>query len=173
MPQDCALLVERLLTTPLRTYKSILDVLELQHYSSLLGSLELEERTSVAVNVVRNMTKNQTPIVDGVQFERLLELMQPLLEEQDEDATLADDDLDEFVEQQKMVARMVHLVNCEEIDMQFQLLLLLRKHLGMAGQKRLCYTMPSLLMAALKLAVKVYILYDRNIVIQRLATQYL
>lgn len=155
MPTDCALLVERLLTTPLRTYKSILDVLELQHYASLLGSLELEERTSVAVNVVRNMTKNQTPLVDGAQFERLLELMQPLLEEQDEDATLADDDLEEFVEQQRMVARMVHLVTCEEVDLQFQLLLLLRKHLGMAGQKRLCFTMPSLLMAALKLAVKV------------------
>jgi len=155
MPTECALLVERLLVTPIRTYKSILEVLELQHFSGLLSSLEAEERTSVAVSVVRNLKKNQTPITDGVQFERLLELMQPLLEEQDSDAQLAEDALEDFEEQQKMVASMVHLVCCEDVDMQFDMLLLLRKHLGMAGEKRIGYTMPSLLMAALKLAIKV------------------
>eukprot|EP00658_Telonema_sp_P-2_P064725 TRINITY_DN5393_c0_g1_i5.p1 TRINITY_DN5393_c0_g1~~TRINITY_DN5393_c0_g1_i5.p1 ORF type:complete len:587 (+),score=189.37 TRINITY_DN5393_c0_g1_i5:97-1857(+) len=155
LPDDCASLVERLLTTPLRAYKSILEVLELQHYSVLLAALELEERTTVAVHVVRNMTKNQTPIVDGVQFERLLELMRPLLEVQDQDGSLVDEELEEFEEQQHMVARMVHLVSCEDVDMQFQLLLLLRKHLGMAGPKRICFTMPSLVMAALRHAIKV------------------
>merc|ERR1711998_512537 len=96
-----------------------------------------------------------TPIVDGLQFERLLELMQPLLEEQETDGQLAEDALDDFEEQQKMVASMVHLVNCDDVDVQFQLLLLLRKHLGMAGQKRIGYTMPSLMIAALKLGIKV------------------
>ena len=60
-----------------------------------------------------------------------------------------------FTEQQNMVAGMIHLVTNEDPDEHFKLLNMLRKRMGAAGPKRIGVTMPGLVMASIRLAVRV------------------
>jgi len=155
LSQDCIDHVEQLLTVPLRSYKSVMDVLSLQHYSSLLRCLEPEQKNNVAVQVVKSVVRNQTVISDLEKMERLLDLLGPLLEEQEGDDAMDEDAQAEFKEYQNLIAAMVHLVQHENPDEHFRLLNLLRRHMGAAGPKRIGITMPGLVMAAIRLAVRV------------------
>ena len=49
--EDCVGHLEDLLTIPLRSYKSVMDVLALQHYTGLLTCLEPAQKNNVAVQV--------------------------------------------------------------------------------------------------------------------------
>jgi vacuolar protein sorting-associated protein 35 len=155
LTMDCIEHLEQLLTIPLRSYKSVMDVLALQHYTGLLTCLEPEQRNNVAVQVAKSVVRNQTPITDLEKMERLLDLLKPLLEEQEGDDSMDEDAQAEFKEQQSLIAAMVHLVTNESVDDHFRLLNLLRKRMGAAGPKRIGITMPGLVMAAIRLAVKV------------------
>jgi len=99
--------------------------------------------------------RNQTLITDLEKMDRLLDLLKPLLEEQEGDDSMDEDQMIEFKEQQSLIAALVHLVYNENPDDMFKLLSLLRKRVGAAGSKRIGITMPGLVMAAIKLAVRV------------------
>jgi len=154
LSSDCIEHVEQLLTIPLRTYKSVMDVLELQHYTGLLQCLEAEQKRNVAVQVAKSVVRNQTLITDIEKMDRLLDLLKPLLEEQEDDASMDEDAIIEFKEQQALIAALVHLVYNENPDDMYKLLQLLRKRMGTAGPKRIGITMPGLVMSAIKLAVR-------------------
>ena len=155
LSEDSVASIEELLTIPLRSYKSVMDVLALQHYHSLLVCLEPEQKNNVAIQVVRSVVRNQTTINDLEKMERLLNLMQPLLMEQEGDKAMDEDEKAEFKEQQSMVASMIHLACHDNPDDHFRLLNLLRKRMGAAGPLRIGGTMPALVMAAIRLAVRV------------------
>jgi len=153
--EDCVGHLEDLLTIPLRSYKSVMDVLALQHYTGLLTCLEPAQKNNVAVQVAKSVVRNQTEINDLEKMERLLDLLKPLLEEQEGDDSMDEDTQAEFKENQNLVAAMVHLAKHEHPDEHFRLLNLLRKKMGAAGAKRIGITMPGLVMAATRLAVRV------------------
>jgi len=154
---DCVELVEQLLTVPLRTYQSVMDVLELTHYYGLMSCLQAEQKRNVAVQVVKSVVRNQTQISEVAKMDSLLELLKPLLEEQEDDETMDEDAKIEFQEQQNLMASLVHLVyNDTSPDESFDLLKRLRNRIGQSGSKRMSITMPGVIMAANKLAVCTY-----------------
>merc|ERR1712196_239033 len=135
-----------------------MDILELSHYTGLLQCLEQEQKLNVAVQVAKSVVRNQTEITELEKMERLLDLLRPLLEEDAEaDAKIKDDEdaEEEFKTQQGLIAALVHLVKNEHPDEHYKLLNLLRRHMGTAGPKRIGITMPGLVMAAIRLAVRV------------------
>lgn len=85
----------------------------------------------------------------------MLDLIRPLLEEQEGDDSMDEDALQDFKQEQGLVAAMVHLVRNDNPDEHFKLLSLLRRHMGTAGPKRIGITMPGLVMASIRLAVHV------------------
>ncbi|TPX64938.1 hypothetical protein SpCBS45565_g05516 [Spizellomyces sp. 'palustris'] len=65
-------------------------------------------------------------------------------------------DWEDVVEEQNMVAKMVHLIKCRDADAdkEFMLLSAARKHFGEGGDIRIRFTLPPLVMASIRLARK-------------------
>ncbi|KAJ7534142.1 hypothetical protein O6H91_13G081500 [Diphasiastrum complanatum] len=63
------------------------------------------------------------------------------------------DEIDEedFVEEQNLLARLVHMLVNKDHEEMFKLLTTARKHFGQGGPRRLAFTLPPLIFAALKL----------------------
>jgi vacuolar protein sorting-associated protein 35 len=61
------------------------------------------------------------------------------------------DDQD-FVNDQGLVGKLVRLIRSDTPDLQYQLLVAVRKHFGIGGEVRIKYTLPPLVIMALELA---------------------
>ncbi|KAF7724284.1 Vacuolar protein sorting-associated protein 35 [Apophysomyces ossiformis] len=158
-----------LLLAPVNSYPSVLTLLALEHYQSLLVSQPFSTRRSVAHAVVSKILKNGTVINTPEDVHGVLELCDVLLRDQ-KDAPVASTtaspmygngrrgtsgftgiEQEEFAEEQGWMAKLVHLFQSDNEDTQFLLLSAARKQFGDGGQ-RIRYTFPPLIFAAAKLA---------------------
>lgn len=82
-----------------------------------------------------------------------MELLSPLVQDQAgvDMAQVIKDDPDGFASDQQLVARFVTLLGADVPDTHFQILSLVRKHLGTGGDERIRYTFPSLVFSAYRL----------------------
>lgn len=149
--------VVKLLLLPLDAYKNILVVLDLANFADLMAFLERPTRKTVALSIVKNMIENNTKVQDVDKVEKLYNFIMPLLKDPGENEP--EDDVDEndedFAEEQRYIARLVHLYNNEDTDQLFQIFLISRKYYGKGGTKRIKYTLPSLIFRALQLALRI------------------
>ncbi|KAI8140334.1 vacuolar protein sorting-associated protein 35 [Fennellomyces sp. T-0311] len=154
-----------LLLSPINSYTSVLTLLALSNYQSLLAVRPYNTRRAVAHAMISSILKNQTIISSPEDVHDILELCDVLLRDQ-KDAPVGavptspmygvrgrtmSLEQEEFAEEQGWMAKLVHLFRSDNDDTQFLLLSAARK-LFSEGGSRVRYTSPSLIISAMKLA---------------------
>ncbi|CAI7819063.1 unnamed protein product, partial [Closterium sp. NIES-53] len=129
----------------------VLTVLQLPHYARVMGHLDHETNKAMAVVIIQNMVKHETAIGDPEKVECLLSLVRHLTQDMDGVPPVDELDMDDFSEEQNLVARLVHLLVNPDPRIQFQILAIIRTHLFKGGQSRLRFTIPSLVFCSLQL----------------------
>ncbi|KAF4291735.1 hypothetical protein CNMCM8686_008361 [Aspergillus fumigatus] len=148
-----------LLLAPLRSYVSIFTALALPHYLPLLTSQSYPTRRSVAGEIVRSLLKNRTLITTAENLDRVLGALRVLIKEGLQQAVgypgsqRRGGETDETIEEQGWLARLVHLIQAPENDVQLKLLQATRKAYA-DGNERIRYTTPAIITASIGLARK-------------------
>ncbi|KAG5915236.1 hypothetical protein E4U61_004809 [Claviceps capensis] len=152
--QQCLL---ALLKAPLTRYVSIFTALSLPTYVPLFQCQSYPTRRAVAGDIIKTLSKDHTKISKPEQLENVLEIMSVLIKEGSQapqgypaSAQRRPVETDETVEEQGLLARMVHLLHAENNDTQFKLLQMTRKAYA-DGNDRIRTTTPPLLTACIKL----------------------
>jgi vacuolar protein sorting-associated protein 35 len=158
-------MLKRLLLVPLESYNNVLTVLKLEKYGDIIHSLGYEQRKFIALSIVRcENYDNGHKISTFEQVNKLFDLIRPLLKDEEDQTTFSPSDdspiaatlLEDFEEEQNLIARLVHLFDNSDTDQLFKVLAAARKHFGQGGVKRIQYTLVPLVFSYLKLAQRIY-----------------
>lgn len=144
--------LEKLLLIPINNFNNMLTVLGLGHFAPLLSMYDFDGRRAMAVYIGNNVVENDTYITTAEQTETILGLLAPLVKDQ-EDGPTPDkwDDPDEFVEEQALMGKIVHMLKADgDADQQYLILNTARTHFGLGGPSRISSTLPSIVMFAYK-----------------------
>ncbi|CAG8500735.1 13480_t:CDS:10 [Acaulospora morrowiae] len=158
-----------LLLAPINSYLTVLTILALPNYASLISLQPFPTRRTVARAIVSSILKKETLIETPEEVNGILDLCNVLIRDQ-KDATLASPfsgltsgrstrsggtsqmmDPEEFAEEQGWLARIIHLFRSDDPENQFMLLSTARKQF-VEGGERIRYTFPPLVISAFKLA---------------------
>jgi vacuolar protein sorting-associated protein 35 len=159
---DTTAQIEALLSAPLASLA--LRVLEMPAYGKLMSYLPWSNWREVAVSLLRAVIGNpaKSPLAEVSQVEQLLGMLTPLIKDRDRDregpaaAGLDAAALSRFKEEQHLMARLPHLVHCEDSDATLQIFFALRAAFAGGGASRMQFTFPPLVFAALALARRVF-----------------
>jgi vacuolar protein sorting-associated protein 35 len=145
--------LSRLLRICIDFYNNILTILNLKYFPKLLTKFDYQSRKSLSLYLVMNILDNETLIPTDDHADNILEMLSPLIKDQ-EDQPADGLDADDFAEEQGIVGRFIHLLKSEHLDMQYKILQVARKHFGSGGTQRIKYVLPSLVFQAFQLAYK-------------------
>lgn len=146
--------LSRLLRICVNFYNNVLTILQLEHFGPLLEKFDFVSRKSLALHIVLNILENETPIPTADQVDNILKMIAPLIKDQD-DQPPETIDPEDFAEEQGIVARFIHLLKCDDPDMQYKILQSARKHFGNGGSpQRIKHVLPPLVFQAYQLAFK-------------------
>ncbi|KAJ7571069.1 hypothetical protein O6H91_01G147500 [Diphasiastrum complanatum] len=140
-----------LLSAPLEKYNDVVTVLRLTNYSKVMEHLDYETNKVMAVVIIQSIMKNNTSISSSEKVDALFELLKELIKDSEGAPSMDEIDEDDFMEEQNLVARLVHMLVNKDHEEMFKILTTARKHFGQGGPKRLKFTLPPLIFAALKL----------------------
>jgi len=144
--------VVQLLTLP--QDQLALTVLQLNNYPKLMGFLAFSNRKDVAVKLLRSVLAAK-PVLDSMDIvTRLLTFLGPLVKDEDDTPPEAESD-DTFESEQKLVARLVHLMQNDDTDVLFRIYGTARKFFGHGGTRRIAHTLAPLVFGSLNLARRV------------------
>lgn len=149
--------IVKLLNIPLETYKNVLSVLELENYTGLMPFLNYDTRKKVAVDFLKNAIENVTKITQVEHVTKFLEFISPLVKDEADQPSLDNVDLDDFREEQNLVASIVHLLDSDDYENLFLLYFTARKHFaqGTPQALRIKHTLVPLIFRTLSLAEKI------------------
>eukprot|EP01102_Stenamoeba_stenopodia_P015762 TRINITY_DN5417_c0_g1_i1.p1 TRINITY_DN5417_c0_g1~~TRINITY_DN5417_c0_g1_i1.p1 ORF type:complete len:782 (-),score=196.58 TRINITY_DN5417_c0_g1_i1:138-2483(-) len=149
--------IVKLLNIPLETYKNVLSVLELENYTALMPFLNYDTRKKVAVDFLKNAIENVTKIREAEHVNKFLEFISPLVKDETDQPKLDDSDMDDFREEQNLVASVVHLLDNDDVETLFLLYFTARKHFiqGQPQPNRIKHTLVPLIFRALQLAERI------------------
>ncbi|CAG8480104.1 14921_t:CDS:10 [Acaulospora colombiana] len=158
-----------LLLAPINSYLTVLTILALPNYASLLSLQPYQTRRTVAHAIVSSILKKETLVETPEEVNGILDLCSVLIRDQ-KDATLSSPfsgltsgknirsngnpqmmDPEEFAEEQGWLARIIHMFKSDDPENQFMLLSTARKQFAEGGE-RIRYTFPPLVISAFKLA---------------------
>ncbi|KAF9507321.1 hypothetical protein BS47DRAFT_1377951 [Hydnum rufescens UP504] len=151
-----------LLLAPINSYQSALTLLAIPNYVPLLIQQAFATRRSIATSIISSVLKNETYLETPEDVAGILELCHVLVRDQT-DAGLGPSsmgplggrsmkmNLEDLAEEQGWVARMIHLLRAEDLDVQNELLQTARRYF-VEGAERMRYTYPPLITASINLA---------------------
>lgn len=151
--------LERLLLAPVSTYKNPLTILVIPCYIPFLRSQAYAIRRSVATEIVDILLSTNHKIETTAEAEGVFDLVRVLIGEGDQLGNIElqgprrgrEADLDDIIEEQGRLARLIHLLRSSDLDTQYKLLQIARRALADGGD-RIRYTYPPIVMKALTLA---------------------
>ncbi|XP_013396942.1 vacuolar protein sorting-associated protein 35 [Lingula anatina] len=143
----------RLMKIPVDSYNNILTVLQLEHFGPLFEYFDFAAKKSMSSYIIVNALDNDIKIPSQEQVDAILNLVAPLVCDQ-EGQPQDDIDPEDFAEEQGLMGRLINLMQAEDADQQYLILNAARKHFGNGGNMRIKYTLPPLVFAAYKLAFK-------------------
>ncbi|CAH2051390.1 unnamed protein product [Thlaspi arvense] len=139
-----------LLSAPLEKYNDVVTALKLTNYPLVMEYLDNETKRIMATVIIRSIMKNNTLIATAEKVEALLELIGGLINDPDESQGVEVDE-DDFEEGQNSVARLIHMLYNDDPEEMFKIISILKNHFLTGGPKRLKFTVPPLVVSALKL----------------------
>mmetsp|Transcript_3470 Transcript_3470/g.10506 ORF Transcript_3470/g.10506 Transcript_3470/m.10506 type:complete len:755 (-) Transcript_3470:1413-3677(-) len=135
------------LTEPLIAHRSVAAALKLDNFRGLAARLSTQTRRMVAATMLKSVTDFPACLSKLKDLEHLFELVGSLVE--------TDGGGDDDEEAQSLVARIVYLLDQSDPERLFQLYEVLRGRLAKGGVQKARTTFPSLVLACLRLAVRV------------------
>ena len=128
-----------LLAAPINSYQSVLTLLAIPRYSSLLSQQPYSTRRSLSHAVISSILKNETIIETPEDVNGVLELCHVLIKDQSDSGSFSGTtgqqsgnkdprrqgpypDREDIAEEQGWVARMVHLFRANSVDTQFEVI---------------------------------------------------
>lgn len=148
-------LAKKLLLVPVEAYKNVLILLELTNYEKVLALMRFNERKQISAEVVRAALKFRDPITTWEHVNKLFELIKPLIKDVEDMPDAVDED--DFVEEQNLVAGLVHLFANEDTDVLFKVYATARKHFGQGGIRRINFTLAPLIFCYLQLGQRIHV----------------
>ncbi|VBB32576.1 unnamed protein product [Acanthocheilonema viteae] len=145
--------IMKILRIPVDQYNDVDKLLQLEHYSDVLGLMDYRGRTQAAAYVLQKMVDNDTVLTTMEAVEKLLNLIEPLLvdqEDQPEDLGMNED----FADEQALVSRFVNLIHAPTTDQQFLIISAVRKRFGAGGRYRIQYSLPTITFALYQLILR-------------------
>ena len=115
-----------LLLAPIKTYVSLFTALALPHFIPLLRSQTYPTRRALAGEIARSLLRNQTMISSQENLEAALEILKVLIKEGHQHSGFAGGPMrrgqenEETIEEQGWLARIVHLVQSPNNEMQLK-----------------------------------------------------
>lgn len=146
--------LSKLLRLCIDFYNNILTVLELKNFGNLLQRFDYNSRKSLALYMALNILENETIIPDAENVDSVLNIISPLIQDQEDQPQDAVLDMEDFAEEQSIVGRIVHLLKSNDLDAQYKILVVARKHFGAGGAQRIKFVLSSLVFQAYQLAHK-------------------
>ncbi|CDW58167.1 Vacuolar protein sorting associated protein 35 [Trichuris trichiura] len=142
----------KLFRIPIEVYNDVLTLLKLENYGLALSMLDHRGRIKIASCIVMNMLDERTEVNTVEATEKLLALLSVLLTDQ-VDQPRDYEKSDEFVEEQTLVSRMVHLLRSDDPHNFF----------NKGGRCRLMYTYVPLIFKAFVLSREYYNNRDEDV----------
>ncbi|KAK2452252.1 Vacuolar protein sorting-associated protein 35B [Trifolium repens] len=142
--------VVALLSAPLDKYNDVVTALTLSNYPRVMDHLDNVTNKLMALVIIQSIMKNNTYISTADKVEVLFELIKGLII--DLDGTSEDEiDEEDFSEEQNSVARLINMLHNNDPEEMFKIICTVKKHIMNGGPRRLPFTVPSLILSALKL----------------------
>lgn len=132
-----------------------LSVLGLENYPILMSFLQFETRKQVALSMVAIVAEDARGLQSVEEVQRLFEFITPLL--RDEDDTPAEEGKDkvQFMTEQQQVCKLVHKIQNENTDVEFQMLQQMRNYFGQGTPTRMVHTLQPTFYGAMGLIPKI------------------
>ena len=108
-----------MLKIPIDFYKNVLTLLKLKHYSLLSEHLDFVGRKTLCQYLVNNALDNETIISTPDEVDGFLQLINPLIVDSNDKPADYEQDVEDFVDEQTLVSRLIHLMTSEDLDEQF------------------------------------------------------
>lgn len=153
--------LSRLLRVCIDFYNNVLTILDLKFFPKLLSKFDYASRKSMSLYLVMNILDNETLIPTDEHADNVLEMLSPLIKDQEDQPADANDPED-FAEEQGIVGRFIHLLKSDHLDMQYKILQVARKHFSSGGAARIRHVLPSLVFQAFQLAYKYKAIADED-----------
>ena len=109
----------KLLKIPIDLYKNVLVLLKLKHYSILCDHLDHSGRKVICQYVVNSALEHETTVETAAEVEQLLQLISPLVVDAGDKPADYEQDSEDFVDEQTLVASLIHLMRSDDLDEQF------------------------------------------------------
>lgn len=119
-----------LMLAPVKSYSSIFTVLVLPNYLPLLQAQSYPTRRAIATSVIRNIISTPVKITTTEHADGILELVKVLIREGNQQQTaypgaqnprrVKETETEETIEEQGLLARLVHLLQSDDADVQFK-----------------------------------------------------
>eukprot|EP01035_Chromulina_nebulosa_P024942 gene24942-32502_t len=151
--------IESLLSAPLSILA--LKVLDIPAYGKLMTYLPWGNWKQVALNFLQSVITRNAPLTEVDQVELLFNAITPLLRDREGTSPAVDEDGRElppsevFVQEQQLVAKVIHLMKSDDTDSLLRIYIVSRKHFTNGGTNRIKYTLGPLVFGALSLARRV------------------
>ena len=138
---------------------------ETERFEDLLQFLKWPQRKTIAVRLVRGIVDAPVPveISDPKLVDRLLKFIAPLVKDaEDAPATELDHAKEEFEEEQRLVAQLIHFFRSDNPDVQYKIYEVARKRFGHGGTSRIQYTLVPLTFSVMRLTREIHDLKDSD-----------
>ncbi|KAH9597513.1 Vacuolar protein sorting-associated protein 35 [Trypanosoma melophagium] len=155
-------IVERIIVYVIQTLKDPSVVLDLPGIDILTLKLPFTSRRTVALTLCTTSLQSVSYRINTLEMAaRLFELITPLVKDEVDapgnrhDLYMGSDPMAEFIEEQHLVCRVLHLLHCDDVATQMKMLNGVRKQLGQGGSDRLVVTLPTLASLYIRFALRV------------------
>uniref|UniRef100_A0A8R1E0M6 Vacuolar protein sorting-associated protein 35 n=1 Tax=Caenorhabditis japonica TaxID=281687 RepID=A0A8R1E0M6_CAEJA len=143
----------KLLNIPVDEYKNVLRLSELPEFIKVMRFFDYRGQCNISAYMIQNMLEEETILRTQENVDAAFELISPLLKDQ-ENQPENSHDTEEFIDEQNLVARLLHLIRADNVDAQFLLLNGVRKVLGEGGRYRLRFTLPPIVFELYRLVLQ-------------------
>jgi len=110
-----------------------------------------EKRKQVQVALLQNIVDQNTAITSVESVSTVLSYVATLVRDESDKPDAASIDMDDFTDEQHLVASTVHLLENSDPEISFRMYFTARKAFGIGGKDRIIYTLPPLVFSVLRL----------------------
>ncbi|XP_033755226.1 vacuolar protein sorting-associated protein 35-like [Pecten maximus] len=143
----------RLMKIPIDSYSNVLIVLQLGHFGPLFEYFDFKSRKIMSCYIINNVLENDTFIPTQEHVDSILNIVNVLVQDQN-DQPEDPEDPEDFAEEQGIMGRFIYLLQAEDLNQQYLILNTARKHFGSGGDHRIKFTLPPIVFAAYRLAMR-------------------
>ncbi|KRY49771.1 Vacuolar protein sorting-associated protein 35 [Trichinella britovi] len=143
----------KLLRLPVDFYNNAMRLLLLKNYPLVLSLLDHRGRIKCSCQIVYSMLEQRTFVKTAEQAEMLLNLLQTLIKDEP-DQPKNYEITEEFVEEQILISRLIHLFSADSLDVQYDILMSCKSYFTAGGAHRYRYTLVPVVFSAFDLVRK-------------------